>query len=411
MLAEQFRRTFEVVMLPNGRLSSRRALFQAILYELGRPYRGMDEGETRLAVVDYLLSDESGSRGMVLLIDEAHTLPLRLLEEIRLLTNLARGGQPLVRAVLAGGPVLEERFASPKLDSLSQRLIARCYLESLNKTETESYIHAQIDTAGGLGEQLFPSETCQNVFQATGGVPRLINQVCDHALLLGYVAGKEQISSADIEEAWGDLQQLPTPWSSESKSDPAGSGVIEFGALDDQTETTPSISATSSGLRISPIEDEFETDDAEPGRQICRIEKLLAEADDDFQPIGSIGPEVELSFEGSIHPFQEEFEREEIVADRYAGAVHAASAKISATTLPINTTEASPPKPTDAELADTELVAETTDLEDELVVACASALNEAEGDDWKSLAIPSSPPPPPKPRQDYRQLFARLRRG
>jgi hypothetical protein len=164
-------------------------------------------------------------------------------------------------------------------------------------------------------------------------------------------------------------------------------------------------------LRISPIEDEFETDDAEPGRQICRIEKLLAEADDDFQPIGSIGPEVELSFEGSVHPFQEEFEREEIVADRYAGAVHAASAKISATTLPINTTEASPPKPTDAELADTELVAETTDLEDELVVACASALNEAEGDDWKSIAIPSSPPPSPKPRQDYRQLFARLRRG
>ena len=57
------------------------------------------------------------------------------------------------------------------------------------------------------------------MFQATGGVPRLVNQVCDHALLLAYVAGRKTIEPANIEEAWADLQQLPTPWSGESKSD------------------------------------------------------------------------------------------------------------------------------------------------------------------------------------------------
>ena len=185
LLAEQFRRSFQVAMLSSGRLSTRRALFQAILYELGRPYRDMDEGELRLAVTDYLNTGNGMSRGMVLLVDEAHTLPFRLLEEIRLLTNLAQGGQPLVRLVLAGGPTLEERLANPKLDSFSQRLIARCYLEAFNRTETQDYIQSQINVAGGCGGQVFPEAACQNVFQATGGVPRLINQVCDHALLLG----------------------------------------------------------------------------------------------------------------------------------------------------------------------------------------------------------------------------------
>lgn len=118
-LAEQFRHSFEVAMLASGRLSTRRALFQAILYELGRPYRYMDEGELRLAVVDYLTSSDDASRGMLLLVDEAHTLPLRLLEEIRLLSNVSRNGQSLVRLVLLGSAVLEERFASPKLDDRS----------------------------------------------------------------------------------------------------------------------------------------------------------------------------------------------------------------------------------------------------------------------------------------------------
>ena len=75
---------------------------------------------------------------------------------------------------------------------------------------------------------------------------------------------------------------------------------------------------TVPALRISPAEEHREADEGEPVQQICRIEKLLAEADEDFQPAGSIGPEIELCFEESAHPFQEEFEHEEVVADRYA---------------------------------------------------------------------------------------------
>jgi type II secretory pathway predicted ATPase ExeA len=323
VLAEQFRRSFQVVMLANGRLSSRRALFQAILYELGRPYRGMDEGEARLAVVDHLLNDVQDTRGVVLLVDEAHTLPLRLLDEIRLLTNLVGRNQPLVRAVLVGGPSLEERFANPKLDSFSQRLGVRCYLESLNQTETETYIQSQIEAAGGHGKLIFPKDTCQSVFQATGGVPRLINQLCDHALLLAYVAGRQQISAKNIEEAWADLQQLPTPWMSSEKKAESSEGVVEFGSLDDQFETVSSETGSAT-LRVAAEDEgaEVEAVEGEPSDQFHRIERLLAETEEDeeFEPAGSIGPEVELYFDGVVHPFAEEFEHEELVADRYAGA-------------------------------------------------------------------------------------------
>jgi type II secretory pathway predicted ATPase ExeA len=442
ILAEQFRRSFQVVMLQSGRLSTRRALFQAILYELGQPYRGMDEGETRLAVVDYLMAGDGSSRGMVLLVDEAHTLPMRLLEEIRLLTNLVRGGQPLVRAVLAGASVLEERLASPKLDSFNQRLSARCYLEVLNRTETERYIHSQINSAGGRGELVFPEDTCQSVFQATGGVPRLVNQLCDHALLLTYVAGRQRIDSATVEEAWGDLQQLPTPCSSETKRDQTAAGVVEFGTLDDQPSEASSSENVASDmstptLRITSMDEEQEIEDGEPARQICRIERLLAEADDDFQPAGSIGPEAELCFEESAHPFQEEFEHEEVVADRYAVAASPSQyepvlqwsqgeQQNEGREWPVEP-EVQPEMPSVIEtIEELESVAVSASVpamamaaetgESELGLSTQAFTADEEQAVEELQGEPYQPPVAPAPaaterRREYRQLFTRLRRG
>jgi type II secretory pathway predicted ATPase ExeA len=402
LLAEQFRRSFQIALLSSGRLGTRRALFQAILYELGRPYRGMDEGELRLAVVDYLTTGDGSSRGLVLLVDEAHTLPLRSLEEIRLLTNLARGGQPLVRLMLAGGPVLEERFASPKLDSFSQRLAARCYLETLNRTETQHYIQSQVDGAGGLGSQLFSDEACQSVFQATGGVPRLINQVCDHALVLAYVAGRSRIEPADIEEAWSDLQQLPTPWNGKPQSETETGGVIEFGALD---EGESGASTQTPALRVAMDDDAAAPAENEANERICRIERLLVAADDDFEPAGTIGPEVELRFEDA-HPFRESFEHEEVVADRYAAAAAVISASAARAIEASNPTEP-PPVVEDAE----------TIASDALAPCCEPFAVEAASDDRELAGVgatfestgPASGEP--MPHREYRRLFAKLRRG
>src|SRR5262245_15774295 len=129
ILAEQFRGRFQVAHLAGARLCTRRALLQNILFELKLPYREMDEGELRLSLVDHLEPRSGGPEGLLLLVDEAHTLPLRLIEEVRLLTNVVRDGQSRVRLFLAGGMALEERLASPKLESFHQRIAARCYLQ------------------------------------------------------------------------------------------------------------------------------------------------------------------------------------------------------------------------------------------------------------------------------------------
>src|SRR5208337_565466 len=200
-------KTFQVALLASTHLDTRRALLQAILYELNRPYRGMDEGELRLSLVDYITLNDDCGRGVVLLVDEAHHLPLRLLDEIRSLTNLTRDMQPAVRMALAGSHLLEERFASPRLESFSQRISARCYLEAFQRSETQAYIQTRISACGSRAE-IFPAETCEMVHKATDGVPRLINQVCDHVLLLAYAAGIRRIEPAHVEEAWADLQQL-----------------------------------------------------------------------------------------------------------------------------------------------------------------------------------------------------------
>src|SRR6266850_7187127 len=136
ILTKHFRGKLQVAHLAGARLGTRRALLQNILFELKLPYRDMDEGELRLSLVDHLEPRSGGTDGLLLVVDEAHMLPLRLLEEIRLLTNIARDGQTRVRLVLAGTLSLEERLASPKLEAFHQRIAARCYLQPLARDET-----------------------------------------------------------------------------------------------------------------------------------------------------------------------------------------------------------------------------------------------------------------------------------
>src|SRR5208282_5139454 len=255
---------------------------------------------------------------------------LRLLDEIRSLTNLTRDLQPAGRMVLAGSHVLEERFASPKLESFSQRISARCYLEAFQRNETEAYIQSRISKCGGRAAEIFPAETCQTVHKATDGVPRLINQVCDHVLLLAYAAGIRRIEPAHVAEAWADLQQLPTPWNAPVA--PAGDNVIEFGGLDDgPSDSTPiagqivadeyasaaEAAVMQPTLVLAATEDLETSESPQTFEQLRHIQQLLADVQAEFQPVASIGQEVELVFDAP-HPFAEPFEEEEVIADRYA---------------------------------------------------------------------------------------------
>ncbi len=298
VLAARFRSTFNVALLANSHLPSRRALLQAILFELGLPYRGMDEGELRLSLIDHIT--DGATNGMLLLIDEAHLLPLRLMEEIRMIANVARQGQPQVRIVLAGGAALEERLTSPKLTSFAQRLSARCYIESLDLGETAAYIRSQFSTSGGNANEVFSELALETVFRATDGVPRLINQLCDHALVLAYAGGQERVDVAGIEEAWADLQQLPTPWNEVTRYDSpvaAQEGVVEFGVLGDASDSDHEEHHPST-LKLGS--DEHESTEPE------------------FVPITARSSEVELTVTSTTDPFAESFAEEEVIMNPYA---------------------------------------------------------------------------------------------
>jgi type II secretory pathway predicted ATPase ExeA len=317
LLAEQFQDRFAVALLACGRLKTCTALFQAILYELGLPFRGMNEGELRLSLMDYLEPKSAGHHGLLLLVDEAHTLPLRLLDELRMITNLVRDGQPRVRVVLAGASELEERFASPKLGSFSQRVAGRCYLEPLDSVETTEYVRAQIAAAGGDAARLVTDDALRSVYRATDGIPRLINQVCDHALILASLGGHQQLTSEAIDESWADLQQLPPPWSPASDSG-GDAQVVEFGNLDDDSADLPEaipFRGAPSKQGPSPLHV------SEPEEQLDAIAEQLSTIENGGAPLAASGTEVELDFPEFSDPFGERFAEEEVVVHRYSSDV------------------------------------------------------------------------------------------
>jgi len=238
VLAQQFRASHRVVLLAGARLCTRRALLQNILFELGLPYRDMSEGELRLALTSRLDPVADPTAGLLLIVDEADTLPQRLFEELRMLTNIVRDGLPRVQLILSGAPSLEESFANPKFESFNQRVAARCYLQPLSREETSRFIAWQIEMAGGRTDFVLDHSAIQAAHETTAGIPRLINQVCDYALHAAVAAGQRPVTAKNISLAWSELQLLPSPWSSQLPPSVAAPAVespsmIEFRSLDD----------------------------------------------------------------------------------------------------------------------------------------------------------------------------------
>jgi type II secretory pathway predicted ATPase ExeA len=346
VLAGHFNTKLRVVHLACGRVATRRALFQAILYELSLPYRGLEEGELRIALLDRLSSDEKMPHGVLLLVDEAHTLPVQLLEEIRLLTNLVRDGRSRVQLVLAGLPLLDELFAGPRLASFNQRLATRCYLGHLDRDETAKYVRAHLQRVSedpGI-VSLFTDDALSAIHAATDGIPRLINQLCEHALVLASVGGVRRIDHTGIDEAWADLQQLPTPSRASATADGCDESerIIEFGSLRDPLDDTATSSedmrtaGSGTGRGEWPAAPSTEPPDgwrpvSGPVRTSSELDPLgirstesrptgkevLPADNEDFQPIGSIGPETECAFTFEADPFAETFDEEVVVLDRY----------------------------------------------------------------------------------------------
>jgi type II secretory pathway predicted ATPase ExeA len=306
---------FEVALLANGRLRSVRALLQNILFELQLPFRGLSEGELRLTLLDHLNPDDQDHSGLLLCIDEAQAMPSRLLDELRMLTNLVRGGQPRVRLVLAGDLRLEERLANPRLASFQQRIAARCYLQPLSLAETKGFVRHQLARTGVQSDKLLDDAALSEVHQITGGTPRLINQLCDHSFLLASQAGQQRLTESHITAAWADLQQLPLPAKLTSHHLPVEgeSGVVEFGTLDDTEPVTEQTSRAKFSADLPHHDILCSLDVLED-----RIAAALSADERALDPLETVESEIDAAFAQPVHPFGGVYEEEEVVIDRYA---------------------------------------------------------------------------------------------
>ncbi len=154
---------------------------------------------------DFLLKAYSANRQTVLVIDEAQNLDLDVLEMLRLLTNLETDQQKLLKIVLLGQSELRTILARPDLEQINQRITSRYHLKGLMRADVEAYIAHRIMVAGGGRSTFFTRRALNEIYKASRGIPRLINSLCDHALLGAYSQNKEQVDKNIAQKAAAEI--------------------------------------------------------------------------------------------------------------------------------------------------------------------------------------------------------------
>ena len=257
-LRERIDGDYVVALLSGARICTRRGLWQSILSDLGEAYRDLDEEELRIGLVDRIRGLAATGSGLVVLVDEAHTLPRRLLEELRLLSGVVTA-YPAVHLVLAGTIRLEEMLGESDLEGIAQRIAVRGYLEALDYEETCRYVRTQMYCAGLDWDSRFEPECDAVVYSLTEGVPRLINQLCDQAIRLAEQRSADEVGKQDLAAAWEEIQNLPAPASLRS----------EISGVDGPEQSNASIPQAinhleTCGPEAKPVEEICFEDEAEP---------------------------------------------------------------------------------------------------------------------------------------------------
>ncbi|MDO5113624.1 MAG: AAA family ATPase, partial [Planctomycetia bacterium] len=281
VLASTFRETRSVAILNGNSVQNSQDLFQTLLFQLGFPHESQSETELRLAFSQYLSQPEYSPSGVVLIVDDAQRLRMRLFEELRLLADAVFSFREGVRLVLVGTTALEEKLAHPKLSVFSQRITTHCFLESFTRDETVVFLQEQFRQAGGDVESVFPEAVCREIHRLTDGIPRVVNQLADHLLWLAARDEQKTLTPECVPIAWRSLQNFSDSQTILSLKNSANDSTtlmkptdekasfIEFGTLDDEQDTQePSVLDTvdSSDLSGSSLEFELpENEESEEG--------------------------------------------------------------------------------------------------------------------------------------------------
>jgi general secretion pathway protein A len=201
-LLSELTQNYKIALILNSMVSAA-GLLKGIIADLGIKTKA----KTRQDMMDVLSQTVISERNIVIVIDEAQNLTMSALEQVRLLGNFETEKEKLLQIILIGQPELRETISSPRLQQLNQRISVRYHLNPMEREEVEEYINHRLTIAGNKGKITFDYNAIQEIYNYSGGIPRIINVICDYCLVSGYInesfiIDKDMVSEA-IKESQG----------------------------------------------------------------------------------------------------------------------------------------------------------------------------------------------------------------
>jgi general secretion pathway protein A len=189
-----------------AQINQTQLFLQSVLVQFGFSPFNMKKPEVLATLNQFLMEQYSNGRKVLLIIDEAQNLSNRVLEEVRMLSGVETTKEKVLRIILAGQPELNDKLNSAELVQLTQRVRLRFHLTALTKAETNAYIDHRLEVAGSQGRRIFAEDTYATIYKYTGGVPRLINTLCDTCLMAAFGKDKDTVSMEELNAAIAELQ-------------------------------------------------------------------------------------------------------------------------------------------------------------------------------------------------------------
>ncbi|MBU1062521.1 MAG: XrtA-associated ATPase [Candidatus Omnitrophica bacterium] len=183
-------------------------LLQAIVQDFGIQLKNKNKITMLNELNRFLLEQLKHNNNVLLIVDEAQNLKPTLLEQIRLLSNMETEKEKLLQIILVGQPELKQKLASRELAQLRQRITIRYHITPLDRHETGGYISHRLNVAGSYGNNFFNEDAMDEIYRFSRGVPRLINIICDKALLAGYVGETKTIDGDIIKKSCREIEGI-----------------------------------------------------------------------------------------------------------------------------------------------------------------------------------------------------------
>jgi len=195
--------TFGVI---NNGQASIGELLQWVLLAFKLPFTGKGKVEMYEILVDFVRQEFAQYRRVVLVIDEAHNLDLATLEELRMLSNINVGKQQMLQMILVGQSQLKDKLRQPELEQFAQRVVFDFHLTALSLDDSKTYIMHSLRVAGAEKLTIFTDAACESIHLYSGGIPRLINMICDMAMVYGFAEEQKVIGSKLVQAVAQDRQ-------------------------------------------------------------------------------------------------------------------------------------------------------------------------------------------------------------